>query len=812
MADVCMGKHDDMAKTRRIGVSRRSGPEAQQPPSHPSHELAANAWTLSSVNALDPLISFDLFSPLDPFFDMSAMDACDDAQQPDVVSHVKMPHHVVKQNASIVGQQHPLLHNTACTYESPPPTRTLQQPASNSFYSEPYPWSLQMFSSIKLNHNNNNNNNNNCNTMSPITGLIKDSFDPFDNMSAPPTAHLTGVSLSTESEAVHISSIYTRSPITPTAAVAGNADHLNALLNASSSDSITANLPSSTWGSNQQQQPPFPGESAFFGNLAQKEHQEKCDPSSTTKNACHSFPPITNGFSRSASNSESSGGGVVDWIDTQSDFFADINAGSGGASSSSSSSSQMKDVLTNNSGGQASFDKTFWNFQHDQMVNGWNHDKLLDQLNRSNGPIQDSQHCQNDLQSLHSGPESCSTNETEPGWDIRGGGGGNGMRTFAADNSEDCQSWFSTFMDQTLKPASNGPSNGKLKEPVQSPVRGLNCDDGYSLNFLIQPPTTTLQPRSPPVLPLRLETRPEALNESHGASFKRKLSNASTLSSISTASWSSKGVSGGSSTTPILSSGSVDSMTRKLSPKSSSNDTTTATSLRISKPGPRLKPVRTSSSKSQVRGKNVVHNFAVGPAELELVSTRKSSKTASSLVSPFQSEETNGDSMDLLLVSATEGSGGGGLCYASPPAGGEEVSKKARSWSTGECNNGGGGGGSGGGGGNGGEDLVCFCGQGPFSSRNSLRAHSHIHGMGKRHECKECGKAFLRAQECRRHEATHNRVFHPNEGGNGGGGIGDEENVTRMSRQNLFSCELCSTSFTRRDALMRHLKNRICTK
>ncbi|KAJ3245170.1 hypothetical protein HDU78_009776 [Chytriomyces hyalinus] len=775
MADVCTGKHDDMA--RRIGISRRGGPEAQQ---HQPHELAANAWPLSSVNALDPLLSFDLFSPLDSFFDMSAMDACDAQPADGVLSHVKMPHHdsscaVVNQNASIVGQ-HALLHNTACTRESTPPTRTLQQTTtSNSFYSEPYPWSLQMFSSIKLN-----NNSNNSNAMSPITSLIKDSFDPFDssteNMSAPPSAHLTGVSLSTESEGVHISSIYTRSPVTPTAAAAaGNADHLNALLNASSSDSMTAKLPSSTWDSNQQ--PPFPGESVFFGSLAPNEHEDKCDAS--TKNGCHSFPSITNGFSRSASNSESSGG-VVDWIDTHSDFFADIDAGSGGGS-------QMKDVVLANNSGQSGFDKTFWNFQHDQMVNGWNHDKLLDQLNRGNGPIPDQQHCQNDLQSLHSGPESCSTNETELGWDIRGGGGGNGMRTFAADNSEDCQSWFSTFMDQTLKP----PKNGKQKEPLQSPVRGLNCDDSYSLNFFNQP-LTTLQSRSPPVPP-RLETRPEALNESHGVS-KRKLSNASTLSSISTASWSSKGASGGgSSTTPILSSGSVDSMNRKLSPKSS-NDT--PASLR-SKPGPRLKPVRTS--KSQVgRGKNVVHNFAVGPAELELVSTRKS-KTASSLVSPFQPDETNGDSMDLLLVSATEGSGGGGLCYASPPAGGEEVSKKPRSWSAGEC---------GGGGGNG-EDLVCFCGQGPFSSRNSLRAHSHIHGMGKRHECKECGKAFLRAQECRRHEATHNRVFHPNEGG---GGIGDEENVTRMSRQNLFSCELCSTSFTRRDALMRHLKNRICTK
>ncbi|KAJ3220598.1 hypothetical protein HDU81_011330 [Chytriomyces hyalinus] len=772
MADVCTGTHDDMAKTRRVGLARRSGGwEAQQ---QPPLELAPAAWTLSSVHSLDPLLSFDLFSPLDPFFDMSAMDA-----HPADVSHVNMPHHdsSLNQNALLVVGQNPLLHNTACSYESTSPTtRTLQQPpTANSFYSEPCPWSLQMFSSIKLN----NNNNSNSNVMSPITSLIKDSFDPFDltteNMS---TAHPTGVTSSIESEAVHISSIYTRSPVTPTAP--GNADHLNALLNGSSSDSMTvAKLPSSSaWGSNQQ--PPFPGESVFFGNLAQKEqHEEKCDPSS--KNGCHSFPSVTNNaaFSRSASNSESSGG--VDWIDTHSDFFPDIDTGSGG-------SHQMKDVLANRGGGgggQNGFDKTFWNFQHDQMVNGWNQDKLLEQLNRgsSSGPIQD-HHCQNDIQSLHSGPESCSTNETELGWDMRGGGGNGVVRTFAADNSvDDSQSWFSTFMDQTLKT----PSNGKQKEPLQSPVRGQHCDDLHSLNFLIQ------HSQSPGALKLETGIDGGTLNESHsGGASKRKLSNASTLSSISTASWSSKGVSG-SSSTPVLSSGSIDSLTRsssKPSPKTSnSND-----SLLRSKPGPRLKPVRTTTSKSQLRGKYVLHSFAVGPAEMELVASRKS-KTAA-LVSPFQPDETNGDSMDLLLVSATEGSGGGGLCYASPPAGGEEVSKKARSWSMGECSNGGG------------EDLVCFCGQGPFSSRNSLRAHSHIHGMGKRHECKECGKAFLRAQECRRHEATHNRVFHPNEGNAGG----DEENAARMSRQNLFSCELCSTSFTRRDALMRHLKNRICTK
>ncbi|KAJ3109389.1 hypothetical protein HDU97_006634 [Phlyctochytrium planicorne] len=85
--------------------------------------------------------------------------------------------------------------------------------------------------------------------------------------------------------------------------------------------------------------------------------------------------------------------------------------------------------------------------------------------------------------------------------------------------------------------------------------------------------------------------------------------------------------------------------------------------------------------------------------------------------------------------------------------------------------------------------FQCACGK-SFSSLGSLRQHAKNHHTNRTKDfaCGLCGKEFLRRQDLRRHEFTH-------------------------TGERNFVCPLnCGTTFSRNDALQRHLKVRRCLK
>ncbi|KAI9344533.1 hypothetical protein DFJ73DRAFT_626873 [Zopfochytrium polystomum] len=82
--------------------------------------------------------------------------------------------------------------------------------------------------------------------------------------------------------------------------------------------------------------------------------------------------------------------------------------------------------------------------------------------------------------------------------------------------------------------------------------------------------------------------------------------------------------------------------------------------------------------------------------------------------------------------------------------------------------------------------YLCTCGRGPFLTLGGLRAHAKLHGVGKPHSCAECGLAFQRKQDLKRHELTH-AGFKP------------------------YMC-VCGGGFSRSDALHRHVRTYGCKR
>ncbi|TPX60344.1 hypothetical protein SpCBS45565_g07538 [Spizellomyces sp. 'palustris'] len=84
-----------------------------------------------------------------------------------------------------------------------------------------------------------------------------------------------------------------------------------------------------------------------------------------------------------------------------------------------------------------------------------------------------------------------------------------------------------------------------------------------------------------------------------------------------------------------------------------------------------------------------------------------------------------------------------------------------------------------------GAKFKCVCGK-LFEKLASLKSHARLHKAERNHVCDVCQRAFVRRQDLKRHKATHNTDFKP------------------------YECTNCGTTFTRSDALHRHLKAKRC--
>ncbi|KAI8621128.1 hypothetical protein BC830DRAFT_1095953, partial [Chytriomyces sp. MP71] len=110
--------------------------------------------------------------------------------------------------------------------------------------------------------------------------------------------------------------------------------------------------------------------------------------------------------------------------------------------------------------------------------------------------------------------------------------------------------------------------------------------------------------------------------------------------------------------------------------------------------------------------------------------------------------------------------------------------------------------------------LVCsVCGRGPFSSGGNLRIHMKQHDQTATFTCKFCDKFFARIQDLRRHESSHgNSRFECKVNFSKQGGKGRSYQPQLTLSNILHFVQNCGTSFTRGDALKRHIKNMICKK
>jgi DNA-directed RNA polymerase subunit RPC12/RpoP len=81
--------------------------------------------------------------------------------------------------------------------------------------------------------------------------------------------------------------------------------------------------------------------------------------------------------------------------------------------------------------------------------------------------------------------------------------------------------------------------------------------------------------------------------------------------------------------------------------------------------------------------------------------------------------------------------------------------------------------------------FKCGCGK-SFKKLHSLELHSKLHQRDRAYGCGMCGKRFLRPHDLKRHKITHIEGYKP------------------------FECTHCGVTFTRQDAMHRHVNAKRC--